>query len=61
MTQVKIEEIEVGDVVYYIPSHLEKTMENADKGIVTKIEDNSVWVRYRGPTGALTPTNLLYK
>jgi hypothetical protein len=61
LQKLKIEELNEGDVVYYIPQHLEKTMKNADRGIITKIKDGHVWVRFRGPTGALTPVDFLYR
>jgi D-serine deaminase-like pyridoxal phosphate-dependent protein len=61
MNKVKTKDLKVGDVVYYIPKHLDKTIENAEKGYVTQVEKGRVWVRYNGPQGALTPLDCLFK
>ena len=62
MTNIKKEDLKVQDIVYYIPSHLEKTNENAERGIVSTVNDRGIWVRYTdGDTGALTDECDLYK
>ena len=61
MKSVSVDELQEGDVVYYIPSHLEKKPENAEHGVITSIKDNNIWVRYKGPQGNLTPVKNLYK
>jgi len=61
LQKLNLEELNNGDVVYYIPPHLEKKIENADRGIVTSIKDDHIWVKFNGPTGALTPLECLYK
>jgi len=61
MIVIDIKDLEVGDRVYYIPSHLEKISDNAEEGHVTTLKDDKVWVRFRGPQGELTPISNLYK
>lgn len=61
MQKVDIEELETGDTVYYIASHLAKNLDNAEKGNVTQIKDGRVWVKYNGPQGNLTRVQDLYK
>jgi len=52
---------EVGDIVYYIPSHMEKTLENAEEGVVSTVDSRGIWVRYTsGDTGAKTELADLY-
>ena len=60
MQQVDINDLEKDDTVYYIPRHLPKTMQYAEKGHVSTIKNNRVWVRYNGPQGNLTPIKDLY-
>lgn len=61
MEKVNLEELEVGDRVYYVAAHLTVTLDNAEKGFVTKILGDKVWVRYLGPQGNLTRVQDLYK
>ncbi len=60
MTKVNIKDLEIDQRVYYVANHLEATAKNAEEGFVTMIKDNKVWVRFRGPTGELTPVNNIY-
>lgn len=62
MRKVNKSELKEKDVVYYIASHEDKTMENAERGIVSTVNENGIWVRYTdGETGALTNECDLYK
>ena len=62
MTNIIKEDINVGSVVYYIASHEDKTMENAERGVVSTINENGIWVRYTdGDTGAKTDECDLYR
>jgi len=61
MVKVELETLEVGDRVYYVAPHLEVNLKNAEKGFITKILEDRVWVRYLGPQGNLTSTQYLYK
>ncbi|MHA1675602.1 MAG: hypothetical protein ACTSU6_00310 [Candidatus Njordarchaeales archaeon] len=61
MQQVSLRDLTVQDVVYYIPDHLEPKMRNAEVGCISSISGDSVWVRYRGPQGNLTPLRNIYK
>ncbi len=61
MTKISLDDINVGDIVYYVPRHLEIKVNNAEKGFVTAIKGASVWVKFKGPTGELTPADCLYK
>lgn len=58
---VKAECVVRGQEVFYVASHLDKTMENAERGIVSTVDDRGVWVRYTtGDTGAKTDMKDLY-
>ena len=61
MTKVNIHDLNIGDTVWYVPNHKVPSSKNAEKGIVTKIQDKNVWVRFLGPRGELTPVENLYK
>ncbi len=50
----------VGDVLFYVPSHLDLKDENTERGVVTQIDAGHIWVRFKGPTGELTPIDNLY-
>lgn len=53
---------EVGDIVYYIPSHEIKKKENAEKGVVSTVDKRGIWVKYTtGDTAAKTNLQDLYK
>jgi len=56
-----ITDIKINDWVYYVPDHLESLVDNASKGIVTLIKGDTIWVRFRGPTGELCQLKNLYK
>lgn len=61
MTQVDPDKLRTGQTVYYIPSHLDKTPENAEAGVIKTINAIGVYVKYTsGDTAALTPVHLLY-
>ena len=61
MKSIHPDELKVGKVVYYIASHLDKTLENSERGIISTIKGNYVWVRYTdGDTGAKTHIGDLY-
>lgn len=52
----------VGDIVYYIPSHMSVRIENAEKGSVSTVDKRGIWVKYTtGDTGAKTNLQDLYK
>jgi len=52
----------VGDVVYYIPHHMIKRKDNAERGVVSTVDSRGIWVRYSdGETGAKTNLQDLYK
>lgn len=62
MTKVNLTDLKTGQVVYYIPNHLKPSFKNSERGVVSTIKENQVWVRYTyGETGALTPLDNLYK
>lgn len=61
MLKVNMDTLEVGDKVYYVASHLDVNIENAEQGFVTKIFEGRVWVRYVGPQGNLTAVGNLWK
>jgi len=61
MIKILLTDIDVGDIVYYVPRHLDVKVENSEKGFVTSIKDEKVWVKFNGPTGELTPVDSLYK
>ena len=46
MGQLKLTDFEVGEVVLYIPSHADSHLSQAEKGIVTSINEYYVFVRY---------------
>ncbi len=61
MTNVTHPQLREKMVVYYIPSHLEKTLENAERGVISTYSNRGIWVRYTdGETGALTDIKDLY-
>ncbi len=62
MTNIKQSDLKEKDVVYYIPSHMDKTIDNAERGVVSTVNERGIWVRYTdGETGALTNECDLYK
>jgi len=50
----------IGDTLFYVPNHLDKKDENAEKGVVTQIDSGHIWVKFKGPTGELTPIGNLF-
>ena len=61
MVKAKIEDLKEGKTVYYIPSHLDPIVQNAEKGRVSTVNERGVWVRYTdGDTGAKTNIEDLY-
>jgi len=61
MENVKQSNLHVGKIVYYIPKHLLKIVDNAEKGTVSTVNENGIWVRYTdGDTGAKTNIEDLY-
>ncbi len=66
MSNIKVDELEVGKVVYYIPDFLKKVIGNAERGIISSayvstIKGVGIWVRYTdGDTGAKTDIKDLY-
>jgi len=61
MTKVILEDLKIGDRVYYIPGHLVPIPDNAEVGYITSINGDKVHVRYNGPQGNLTPIRNLYQ
>lgn len=52
----------VGDIVYYIPSHKIKIIENAERGVVSTVDKRGIFVRYTyGDTAAKTNLQDLYR
>jgi len=61
MTRAIKADLKVMQTVYYIPSYQDKTLENAEKGIISTINERGIWVRYStGETGAKTNIEDLY-
>ncbi len=61
MTKAVKSNLKEKQTVYYIPSHMDKVISNAEKGIVSTVNDRGIWVRYTtGDTGALTNIEDLY-
>lgn len=62
MNRVILSELYAGKTVYYIPSHLDKTIDNAERGTISTVSERGVWVRYTtGDTAAKTDIHDLYK
>lgn len=52
----------VGDIVYYIPNHLIKHIDNAEKGVVASVDKRGIFVKYTdGDTSARTELQDLYR